>query len=45
MSKEELELKILELKKELPMLCDGDYYRQCSLIQQLEEMLEELKGE
>lgn len=36
MSKEELELKIIKLKSELPMLCDSDYYRQCELIRQLE---------
>lgn len=36
MNKEELQQKIKELKAELPMLCDSDYYKQCELIRQLE---------
>ena len=40
MSKEEIELKIVKLKSELPMLCDSDYYKQCEIIRQLELELE-----
>lgn len=49
MNKEErielLEYRILELKNELPMLCDFDYYNQCNLIEQLEQELEDLRSE
>lgn len=49
MNKEEqielLEYRILKLKNELPMLCDSDYYNQCDLIEQLEQELENLRGE
>ena len=41
----ELEQQIQQLKNELCMLCDSDYYKQCNLIEQLEIQLKELRGE
>ena len=41
----ELEQQIQQLKNELPMLCDSDYYNQCNLIEQLEIKLQQLRGE
>lgn len=41
----ELEQQIQQLKNELCMLCDSDYYNQCDLIEQLEIELQELRGE
>ena len=40
-----LEYKILQLKQELPMLCDSDYYNQCDLIEQYKIELERLESE
>ena len=40
MSIAEIKLKIIELKNELSMLCDEDYYRQCDLIEQYEIKLD-----
>lgn len=40
-----LEQEIQQLKNELCMLCDSDYYNQCNLIEQLKIQLEKLKGD
>jgi hypothetical protein len=40
----ELEQQIQQLKNELCMLCDSDYYNQCDLIEQLEIQLKILRG-
>ena len=41
----ELEQQIQQLKKELCMLCDSDYYKQCDLIEQLELELKEVEDD
>ena len=40
-----LKQKIQELKEELPMLCDSDYYDQCDLIEQYKQELNNLEKE
>ena len=40
MSVAEIKLKIYELKDELPMLCDSDYYNACDELEYYENLLE-----
>ena len=40
-----LKQKIKELKNELCILCDNDYYNQCDLIEQYKMELEDLESQ
>jgi len=45
MSIAEIKLKIIELKNELPMLCDIDYYNACDEIEYYESLLGDKENE